>query len=277
MRNYRMTSARRAALRKAQLASARARKGHGRTKYVTIAGRRVNRNKLIRNVAIGTAAAAVVGYNVNYHRKYVTGYHSTSIDSARIIRKTRSWQGQTHVRGTEGKPGDIWFSTRRWNTVNFGPRTVRVRKIPKSAITSHRQTMRAYASGVAAKKPGRFTPQEISALGKSHEPTWFSVSPKVIEGKRVYRAGRPISETIIGGGAYTKFGRGNRKNVLEMGYTAANATGVMYTLKHWKNPGISDLRIHKAVRVGYRPYARRTFRSGGRTSHQIAIRGRRIA
>ena len=105
MRNYRMTSARRVALRKAQLASARARKGHGRTKYVTIAGRRVNRNKLIRNVAIGTAAAAVVGYNVNYHRKYVTGYHSTSIDSARIIRKTRSWQGQTHVRGTEGKPG----------------------------------------------------------------------------------------------------------------------------------------------------------------------------
>ena len=54
-----------------------------------------------------------------------------------------------------------------------------------------------------------------------------------------------------------------------MGYTAANATGVMYTLKHWKNPGISDLRIHKAVRVGYRPYARRTFRSGGRTSIKL--------
>ena len=118
-----------------------------------------------------------MGYNINYHRKYVTGYHSTSIDSARIIRKTRSWQGQTHVRGTEGKPGDIWFSTDdgiqsilALEQLGYGRfRSRQLLLTAKQCVL----TLLALRS-----KTGRFTPQEISALGKSHEPHGFCSKPE---------------------------------------------------------------------------------------------------
>ena len=63
---YRMTPARRAALRKAQAASARKRRGKGKGKLGT-ANRRARRN---RNIALATGglagAAALAGYGAGY-------------------------------------------------------------------------------------------------------------------------------------------------------------------------------------------------------------------
>lgn len=68
MATHRMTPARRAALKKAQMASARKRRGHGKGKLAA-ANRRATRNRNIALAAGGLAgAAALAGYHGGYQR-----------------------------------------------------------------------------------------------------------------------------------------------------------------------------------------------------------------
>lgn len=135
---YRLTPKRRVALRKAQIASARKRRGHGKkvvrrpNTLKTHAPKMANRNnmrtaavvanrsprqriarktaqtkkQLQRNNRIKVAAAATVGvvavgvaaHKVYYHANYVTGYHRTGDQAADSIIKSKEWVSKTHAR-----------------------------------------------------------------------------------------------------------------------------------------------------------------------------------
>jgi hypothetical protein len=92
-RRYAMTPARRRALRKAQLASARAR-------------RRGSRMSTRKKVAVG-AAVAGAGYYGYQKSRYVVMYHNTSHHQARQIVKN----GFAGGKGRKGDPTKIWKQT----------------------------------------------------------------------------------------------------------------------------------------------------------------------
>jgi len=98
-RPYRMTSKRRVALRKAQLASARARKRAGshisrnRKKYTRVA---------IAATATGVTAAA--SYKVYDHRNPAL-YHGTYRHKAKTIARTRQWKGMPFDHPVDGGAG----------------------------------------------------------------------------------------------------------------------------------------------------------------------------
>jgi hypothetical protein len=65
---YRMTPARRAALRKAQQASARKRKTHGSRPQSRTHAKRQRRRRIVRNVALTGLAVGAVAGGVAYHQ-----------------------------------------------------------------------------------------------------------------------------------------------------------------------------------------------------------------
>lgn len=110
MANYRMTPGRRAALKKAQLASARKRKGRGK-KYAKGAA-----------IVVGVAAAGYATHVVakesalkkkhgkEYVKKYGSYYHFTKNNSARKLVKTKTWK-PTGKNGGHGSKNGVWLTS----------------------------------------------------------------------------------------------------------------------------------------------------------------------
>jgi hypothetical protein len=98
---YRMTAARKAALRKAQAASARKRRGRGRGKLAA-ANRRATRNKRIAVATGGLALAAMAaGYGSGYMKATSTKRHmqrSQRMNTRKQIAKVKVSNAQYRVR-----------------------------------------------------------------------------------------------------------------------------------------------------------------------------------
>lgn len=149
-RAYRMTPARRAALRKAQIASARKRRG--RTSQVKS---HIQRNKK-RYVVAGGVAVAVGGIAVGQdYTRNVRVYHNTSYKNAHSI-KTNGLTGvkrgsYSHVVFGE-TPGQVFVTKGRNTAKMFGDTVVKVkmnrREFNRHAIRDHNMdqiTKRAYS------------------------------------------------------------------------------------------------------------------------------------
>lgn len=181
---------------KAQKASARARLAAPNKRVIptaAVAARRRNqRVKTAKKVGAAVAVGVVVGsvgYKVNYNRKYVTGYHRTSEAAAKEIVKTRSFKSLTNQRGVEGTDKLIWLdksgSLAFAKNADFGPATIKIRKIPKSAVTTHRDSM--------AKQMASFgLPNDAGGS----VPTWFAVENQVLGNLKMKKLKRPISTML---------------------------------------------------------------------------------
>lgn len=134
-----MTPGRRAALKKAQIASARKRKGRGK-KYAKGAA-----------IAVSVAAAGYATHVVakekalkkkhggDYVRKYGTYYHNTTNNAARRITKTRTWK-PTGKHGGHGSKNGVWLTTSKHDKDTkgtFGHAHVKVR-LSRKAVMKYR-------------------------------------------------------------------------------------------------------------------------------------------
>lgn len=122
-RPYRMTPKRRAALRKAQLVSARKRRKGTSTKT------RTSRKRVIKRVAVVGTVGAGAAYGVHRYNNPRL-YHNTSHHSARMIKKS-GFSGSAKKRAGEGNKyqaaDHIYFTNRkRSNAKAYGTDTVRV-------------------------------------------------------------------------------------------------------------------------------------------------------
>ena len=219
---YRMTPARRRALRKAQVASARKRRGRGKLNAMAVAKGQSRNAKLIRRkkiakVAVGAAVVGTVAYQAHYHLNYVTGYHRTSYDKARNIVENQNFVSKTHQKRVEGSPTGIWFSRYKRGKFgiykplgatnqNFGPGIVKVKRIPRSAVTTHRAVMKAYDGGSGVRD-------------------WFMVDTKDLKGRKIKRSLNPT------GKRYRRFKR--RQLDYQMSMIAPH---MAYVAKNWADP-----------------------------------------
>ena len=221
---YRMTPARRRALRKAQVASARKRRGRGKLNAMAVAKGQSRNAKLIRRkkiakVAVGAAVVGTVAYQAHYHLNYVTGYHRTSYDKARNIVENQNFVSKTQQRKVEGSANGIWFSKYKRGKFgiykplgatnqNFGPGIVKVKRIPRSVIQSHRKVMDGYA-GKGSRSVG----------------DWFMVNTKDLKGRKIKRSLNPTSKR------YRRFKR--RQLGFQMSVVAPH---MAYVAKNWADP-----------------------------------------
>lgn len=221
---YRMTPARRRALRKAQLASARKRRGTGSKKLSALGmartptkAQRTRRRKIVRGVAVG-AAVGVAAYQANYHARYVTGYHRTSYANRDQILRTQSFKSMTHTRKVEGSDTGIWFSRYRRMPLgaykpfgatnqNFGPAVVKVKRIPRKVVTSHRKVMKDYGSN-------------------SHARDWFMVDSKDLKGKKIKGVANPM----------TKRYRAYKRNAIATRTSFPGFEHMAYLTDNWADP-----------------------------------------
>jgi len=137
------TAKQRAQLRRAQLISARKRRGKGKKKLS-------NKTKLaIGVVAVGSAGLGAYAtrnavresklkkrHGEDYIPRRFTGYHYTSNNSARRIVKTRNWK-TTKQNGPHGKADASWFTLRPNDKVQrgqTGDARVKVRGIKRKDV-----------------------------------------------------------------------------------------------------------------------------------------------
>ena len=117
-RAYRLTPARRAALRKAQQASARKRKAHGSRPQSRKHAKKMRRRRIVRNTAlIGLAAGAGLA-GVSYH-----GSERATVN--RGVRKSVRKKG---LRGVENKAARVTHGKRVRPLVTHNVRRQRARK-----------------------------------------------------------------------------------------------------------------------------------------------------
>ena len=239
-RSYVMTPRRRTALRKAQLASARKRRGKGLQIHTAAAvangrNRQLKRRKNLKRAAVVVAGGAAVGtaaYQIHYHRNYVTGYHRTSYDNANRIVKTQQWASKTHKRangqGVEGSATGIWFSKHRfgpgpykpWGATNknFGPGVVKVKRIPKKLAVKHSAVMHDYI----LQKGG--TKAQARFYGATAQRDWFMVDTKHLAGLKAKRSPNPTTKL------YRKFKR------KQLSHTTMTAPHMSYLINNWADP-----------------------------------------
>jgi hypothetical protein len=157
-RRHTMTPARRAALRKAQLASARKRKGRGRSvayrasyaKTRAVGHVRRNRKRYVAGVAVIGASAA--GYSAYDHTVNVRLYHNTANANLRHI-KAQGLHGvkvgsYSH-RNFREPVGQVFVSKGLNTSKHFGPGTVRIKMNRKefnkhATKDRHMQTRQAF-------------------------------------------------------------------------------------------------------------------------------------
>lgn len=232
----RKTARQRAASRrnivKAQRISALNRKRVKRAATMVRYDPKTRRRVMIAGAVIGAAGAAgAVGYKANYDRKYVTGYHRTSHANAKQIVKTNSFASKTHTRGVEGTNSQIWFDKKRGvfaKNGNFGPATVKVRKIPKKAVMTHGESMRQHANRQA-------NPQLASALKNpaGHIKTWMAVETSVLSGLKARPVRRPIA-TMLRAPGMTRASQARRQRSLaRMTGPGSGQEQMNYLVSNW--------------------------------------------
>lgn len=171
----------------------------------TAAGKRYSRlstrqKRIVKGAAIagGVAAVALTANHVNYRRKYTTVYHRTSFENAGRIVRSRKWNSDTHNRGHEGTSTGIWFSkSGRWgaSNSNFGPATVKIKRVPNSALVSHKKVMRQHTGN--PKLRGR-----VNGV----IPDWTMVDSKVVNGMKATQVKRPIARImpLVGNNSHSR-------------------------------------------------------------------------
>lgn len=222
-------------IRKAQKASARLRLAQP-NKLPTAAGmaRRPRISATTRRrVAIGAVAAVAVGaagYQANYHRKYVTGYHRTSHANAAKIVKTNSFVSKTETRNkvpVEGSHTQIWFDKKKNGPAkNFGPAIVKVRKIPRSALTTHTASMMQHA---ARQKDPRAAEAMRNKAG--HVKSWVAVETHTLKGLKAQKVRQPMRAILPGPSrALDKL----RQDQLKFTTGPGGATHMNYLVSNWE-------------------------------------------
>jgi hypothetical protein len=170
-RIHRMTPARRNALRKAQLASARKRKGSGRTRPSNLHKGKRHITKNQKRALVGVAAVAAVGaaaYGAHKAR-YVTVYHGTRHHAARQITK----HGFNNGKGPNARAHDVYLtSKRRTGNTAYGTDVVKVKMRRKDAkkilhkAPTHPRNAKWYTADQADLKKAKITHvKSISAKG----------------------------------------------------------------------------------------------------------------
>lgn len=177
-------------MRRAQMVSAQKRRKSAR------------RKKIARRTAIVVGAAAVSGvaaYQINYHAKYVTGYHRTGYANAAKIVETRRWKSETETRNAkpvEGTATGIWFDTRRFRggSRNFGPAVLKVKYIPRKATVKHRAVMAQHYTRNGM-DPGRA--KNLVRLGRAGGAvrSWRMVDASTVNGLKVKQVRNPMTKT----------------------------------------------------------------------------------
>lgn len=185
------TAAQRAALRKAQLASAR--KRHGRRKIAV-------------GLAVG-AGVAVAGYHARNHvregalkskhgsgyiPKKVTGYHHTSRQGHRQILASQHFKYKGRFHGKQ-VPGEIWFTSGKHEGAKmalYGDYVVKT-KVKRRHIAQH--------------KPG------WASTGPHGHNAWFSVHQSHLHGRRISNHYAPRKNPIHGTSATRRRARRIRR------------------------------------------------------------------
>jgi hypothetical protein len=223
-RPHRMTPRRRAALRRAQIASARKRRRGGST-----AQKKAHRRKIARRTAIvagGVVVGGVAAYQINYHARYITGYHRTGYAQAANIVKTRQWRSETETRNVqrvEGTGTGIWFATRRFgaHNRNFGPAIVKVKYIPRKATTKHRVVMADHytRNGMDPRRA-----KVVARLGRQGGSvrTWRMVDSSTLNGMKVKQVRNPMPKAW--------------RTITKRGLEATMPPHMQYLADNWADP-----------------------------------------
>lgn len=187
-----MTPKRRVALRKAQLASARARK---RTKAIS------PKNK--RRIAIGVGTAAVLGvaagaYSIDRKRNTMMVYHATTHHRARQIHK-KGYQTKHRKRaygnysgtGPMHETGRVFVSTRAKSIKQYGPgltsARVRKKKFYKYAKQDvHPQSLRLRKMGIiAGHEYSSHYNLQVKDMKKAGVRLRYKKQARIVAGKRI--------------------------------------------------------------------------------------------
>lgn len=195
-RRYVMTARRRTALRKAQLVSARRRKGRGK---------QWSKKK---RVAVGVGSAAVVagGATVAYKATYINLYHNTGHHRARMIAK-KGFKAPT-ARSTQAKYGQLngtvstlvqqntYMTTRKRGVARmYGADTVKVR-VRRSQLKTLGRT--GHYQPTKAKKDAR-----ISRYSR-HE-RYLAIPTQNLSGRKVRHVRTTGRQTLRKNGTYPLF------------------------------------------------------------------------
>jgi len=137
-KRYVMTAKRRAALRKAQLASARKRRGK--------ASKHLKKHRKKYAVA-GAAVVGTAAYQAYDRKKNVRLYHTTGKSASKSIRKNGFIGAHIDHYGPE-VAGRVYFSTNKKGSTPYGSHTVRVKMSRiKFAKVSQRDILTHYRKG----------------------------------------------------------------------------------------------------------------------------------
>ena len=196
-RRYVMTPRRRVALRKAQLASARKRKGRGKKQW-----------SKKKRVAVGVGSAAVVagGTTVAYKATYTNLYHNTGHHRARMITK-HGFKTPT-ARSTQAKYGQLngpvsslvqqntYMTTRKRGVARmYGPDTVKVR-VRRSQLKTMGRT--GHYQPTKAKKDARITRY-------SRHERYLAIPTQNLAGRKVRHVRTTKRNTLRKNGTYPLF------------------------------------------------------------------------